>query len=482
MKLASISLRATLATTVLSVAVAGLGIIAPPALAASDGSLQDIIDSARSSVDAEGNQALGLTFQVPDGFDCTIEKQEADKIYYAFSSETCNFVAGFTDAEAIFTSDEVDLIINSYDSDSVGELLAESMGQTYIDCLSYSNNNTFFTVFFFGPSDDDSGLMMSLAIVNGTQPVTVSTVFAPYEIEAVLPAIDEFYSSIEPAGDTGASAESPSAGRIESSPDLGDWNIKYYVDEFDRPTDEAYLSIAGEGTFSNSATTDDELEFRVLFDNESFAVTLDEYGSHRVKGYMTIGYDAKVLDSNGEVYEMPAYLYEGSDRVYFSDYELIRDILSRGGTVRFNLVESDDPINEYNFAIDATGFNAALGSLYPGMSSTDPGADADFSSYSGDGKGAVAAGAYADGTYEGTGKGIGGDVPVTVTVEGGKIASVEVGDNSETQGIGTNAIEQLPALIVEAGGTEGVEGVSGATVTSNAILDAVETALEGASR
>ena len=197
---------------------------------------------------------------------------------------------------------------------------------------------------------------------------------------------------------------------------------------------------------------------------------------------MTIGYDAKVLDSNGEVYEMPAYLYEGSDRVYFSDYELIRDILSRGGTVRFNLVESDDPINEYNFAIDATGFNAALGSLYPGMSSTAPGADADFSSYSGDGKGAVAAGSYADGTYEGTGKGIGGDVPVTVTVEGGKIASVEVGDNSETQGIGTNAIEQLPALIVEAGGTEGVEGVSGATVTSNAILDAVETALEGASR
>ncbi len=94
----------------------------------------------------------------------------------------------------------------------------------------------------------------------------------------------------------------------------------------------------------------------------------------------------------------------------------------------------------------------------------------------------MAAGSYADGTYEGTGKGIGGDVPVTVTVEGGKIASVEVGDNSETQGIGTNAIEQLPALIVEAGGTEGVEGVSGATVTSNAILDAVETALEGASR
>ena len=95
---------------------------------------------------------------------------------------------------------------------------------------------------------------------------------------------------------------------------------------------------------------------------------------------------------------------------------------------------------------------------------------------------ASADGEYADGTYEASGKGIGGDVPVTVTVKDGKVAEVTVGDNSETQGIGSNAIEQLPALIVEAGGTEGVEGGSGATVTSNAILDAVETALEGASR
>ncbi len=94
--------------------------------------------------------------------------------------------------------------------------------------------------------------------------------------------------------------------------------------------------------------------------------------------------------------------------------------------------------------------------------------------------GALTDGKYADGAYEGTGKGIGGDVPVTVTVEGGKIASVEVGDNSETQGIGSNAIEQLPELIVEANGTEGVDGVSGATITSNAIFDAVEEALEQA--
>ena len=75
------------------------------------------------------------------------------------------------------------------------------------------------------------------------------------------------------------------------------------------------------------------------------------------------------------------------------------------------------------------------------------------------------------------GKGFGGDVPVTVTVKDGKISDVTVGDNSETQGIGSNAIEQLPSKIVEANGTDGVDDVSGATITSKAIKSAVNDAL-----
>ena len=87
---------------------------------------------------------------------------------------------------------------------------------------------------------------------------------------------------------------------------------------------------------------------------------------------------------------------------------------------------------------------------------------------------------YNDGSYTAEGKGIGGKVPVTVTVKDGKVASVEVGDNSETHGIGSKAIEQLPEAIVAANGTEGVDAVSGATVTSKAIFTAVDEALEQA--
>ena len=93
---------------------------------------------------------------------------------------------------------------------------------------------------------------------------------------------------------------------------------------------------------------------------------------------------------------------------------------------------------------------------------------------------AAEAGALTDGSYTAEGKGIGGKVPVTVEVKDGKIATVTVGDNSETQGIGSKAIEQLPDAIVAANGTEGVDAVSGATVTSKAIFTAVDEALEQA--
>ena len=92
----------------------------------------------------------------------------------------------------------------------------------------------------------------------------------------------------------------------------------------------------------------------------------------------------------------------------------------------------------------------------------------------------AAAATLKDGEYKASSKGIGGDVPVTVTIKDGKIAKVEVGENSETEGIGSKAIEQLPDAIVKANGTEGVDAVSGATVTSKAIFTAVEDCLKQA--
>ncbi|HOA20468.1 MAG TPA: FMN-binding protein [Sedimentibacter sp.] len=79
-------------------------------------------------------------------------------------------------------------------------------------------------------------------------------------------------------------------------------------------------------------------------------------------------------------------------------------------------------------------------------------------------------------TLTGTAEGFGGDINVTVVVNGEDIISVEVTADGETQGIGSMAIDELPALIVEADSAE-VEGVSGATYTSDGIKAAVRNAL-----
>lgn len=85
--------------------------------------------------------------------------------------------------------------------------------------------------------------------------------------------------------------------------------------------------------------------------------------------------------------------------------------------------------------------------------------------------------AAANATYTGTGKGFGGDVIAEVTVDAdGKIVDLKVTADNETPSVGGAAVEPMVNAILEAGSID-VDGVSGATLTSNAIKEAVQAAL-----
>lgn len=88
-------------------------------------------------------------------------------------------------------------------------------------------------------------------------------------------------------------------------------------------------------------------------------------------------------------------------------------------------------------------------------------------------------GNYKDGTYEGTGKGNNGDIKVEVVVEGGNITSVTLKEHSETVGIYEAAEKNVIADIIK-NQTAQVDAVSGATNSSNGIMEAVANALENA--
>ncbi len=78
--------------------------------------------------------------------------------------------------------------------------------------------------------------------------------------------------------------------------------------------------------------------------------------------------------------------------------------------------------------------------------------------------------------YTATAQGYGGEVSVTLTLDGNRIYAVEVKGDSETQGIGSNAIDALPQAMVDSNSVV-VDTFSGATFTSKAILEAAAAAL-----
>ncbi len=76
----------------------------------------------------------------------------------------------------------------------------------------------------------------------------------------------------------------------------------------------------------------------------------------------------------------------------------------------------------------------------------------------------------------GEAQGYGGVLRVTVKMNGTDVTEVKVTEHSETQGVGTRAIDALPAAIANADSAD-VDAVSGATITSEAIKSAVRQAM-----
>ena len=80
------------------------------------------------------------------------------------------------------------------------------------------------------------------------------------------------------------------------------------------------------------------------------------------------------------------------------------------------------------------------------------------------------------GTYTGEGTGFGGTITVTLTLEDGTITECTIDGPDETESVGAVALDTLAEQVVEANGAD-IDGVSGATYTSNGVLEAVPAAL-----
>lgn len=156
---------------------------------------------------------------------------------------------------------------------------------------------------------------------------------------------------------------------------LGDWEIRHYVDEFNNPTNEKYITNKEliVGTFSNSATNNSLLYVKFLIDNLDglrISIILYEYGRNQVKASYEKNFTITLLDTNKTKHDLKGIMYSGGDRVKlyvsYGGYDYISTMfnaLCEEGTVSLYMVESKYVKSEYLFSFDTSNFFSLYSSL-----------------------------------------------------------------------------------------------------------------------
>ena len=139
------------------------------------------------------------------------------------------------------------------------------------------------------------------------------------------------------------------------------WEKRYYVDEFNNPTSNAFIAPKDtiSGTFSNSATTNSRLNAYVRVNNEDCEIMLWEYGSSMVKAYSTTDYDITILLPNGTKKYFTGTMYKNGTVICFDNYsEIISLLKNTDGILKFYIQEdSEYGVNStYLFEVNTSGF------------------------------------------------------------------------------------------------------------------------------
>lgn len=189
--------------------------------------------------------------------------------------------------------------------------------------------------------------------------------FADYNWEAAnyeknMDGYDHKYEFVQGSGGGGAAAQAGGGSEAAS----GIWSVNYYVDDFQQPTDEWYITAntSFSGTFSNSATTNSKLAVQVAVDAEDVAFFLYEYGRSQVKNpssnYVD-EYDITMRTADGTDHSLSGTVYCGGDRLMIEgkDMDTVLAAMKDGGTISFHIVESDRTTTSYLFSLEASNFS-----------------------------------------------------------------------------------------------------------------------------
>lgn len=180
---------------------------------------------------------------------------------------------------------------------------------------------------------------------------------------------DQFYTL---SGTAGAAAPADGDGGGTAADVKGLWSVNYYVDDFQQPTEEWYITneTSFTGTFSNSATTNSKLLVQVAVDEfegegDRVAFFLYEYGRNQVKNSSTNYVDEYTITmrgADGTDTSLSGTVYCGGDRLFIDDkyVDTVLNAMKGEGTLSFHIVEDEHTTTSYLFSMETDNF----GSLY----------------------------------------------------------------------------------------------------------------------
>ena len=139
------------------------------------------------------------------------------------------------------------------------------------------------------------------------------------------------------------------------------WERRYYNDEFNNPTDKAFIAPVDvlDGTFSNSATTNSKLNAYIRVNSDDCEIMLWEYGSSLVKAYSTNDYDITILLPNGTKRYFTGVMYKNGNAICFNNYSEIVSLLKNTDGVLGIYIREDSKYgvnSTYLFEVDTSGF------------------------------------------------------------------------------------------------------------------------------
>lgn len=216
------------------------------------------------------------------------------------------------------------------------------------------------------------------------QPTPLETLEELYDLEGAFEGLEELesgnesievnFSIPEALGNKEVSEETSGAESIAESAEetveetkaaeTGIWSQEFYVDDFNQPTDQWYITTAKyfPGTFSNSAVTNANLAVKMAVDvDKNVTFFLYEYNRSLVKNFSNRyddTYSVTMRTADGVDHNLTGTIYCGGDRLFIDDayIDAVIAALEGEGNVSFLIVNNERTVESYLVTIMPSNF------------------------------------------------------------------------------------------------------------------------------